>query len=197
MDPGTAVLIPKGSLLGLQIHYVTTGREESDRLHVALRFPRERVQKRMRHLEVADYRFAIPPGADHHPVVAARNLDVDALGIGMVVHMHLRGRDMRFTAQAPGEAARTLLLVASYDFNWQQSYRWFPQAERFAKGTRIECLAHYDNSCFNPFNPDPAATVTFGLQTTSEMNYGFFFYVDANERLDLAIDPKSGRAVDR
>jgi hypothetical protein len=111
--------------------------------------------------------------------------------------MHLRGRDMRFTATPPGGEPRTLLLVASYDFDWQQSYRCFPEAERFAKGTRIECLAHYDNSRFNPFNPDPAATVTFGLQTASEMNYGFFFYVDANEHLDLAVDPSSGRAIER
>lgn len=197
MDPGSAILIPKGSLLGLQIHYVTTGREETDRLHVALRFPRTRVQRRMRHLDVADYLFAIPPGAGNHPVTAARTLDVDAIAIGMVVHMHVRGRDMRFTATAPGAAPRTLLLVSSYDFNWQQSYRYFPEAERFAKGTRIECLAHYDNSRFNPFNPDPAATVTFGLQTSSEMNYGFFFYVDANEHLDLAIDPASGRVLER
>jgi hypothetical protein len=104
---------------------------------------------------------------------------------------------MRFSATAPDGSRRTLLLVSSYDFNWQQSYRYFPEAERFAQGTRIDCLAHYDNSRFNPFNPDPAATVTFGLQTTSEMNYGFFFFVDANERLDLAVDPHSGRVVAR
>jgi thiol-disulfide isomerase/thioredoxin len=197
MDPGTAILVPKGSLLGLQIHYVTTGREESDRIHVALRYPRTNVQRRMRHLDVANYRFAIPPGAENHPVSAVRTLDVDALAIGMVVHMHLRGRDMRFTATPPGADPRTLLLVASYDFNWQQSYRFFPGAERFPKGTRIECLAHFDNSRFNPFNPDPAATVTFGLQTDSEMHYGFFFYVDANEHLDLAVDPSNGHVIER
>jgi hypothetical protein len=148
----------------------------------------------MRHVEMADLRFAIPPGADAHPVKAARTLDCDAIGIGMFVHMHLRGRDMRFTAIPREGAPSTLLLVPTYDFNWQQSYRWFPDAERFAQGTRIECVAHFDNSRFNPFNPDPEATVRFGLQTAQEMMYGFFFYVDANEHLDLEIDPKSGRA---
>jgi peroxiredoxin len=197
LDDGTAVCIPKGALLGLQIHYVTTGREETDRIQVGLRFPRSRVQRRMRHVEMADLRFAIPPGADAHPVRAARTLDRDAIGIGMYVHMHTRGRDMRFTATGPGGAPRTLLLVPTYDFDWQQSYRWFPDAERFAKGTRIDCLAHFDNSRFNPFNPDPGATVRFGLQTAQEMMYGFLFYVDAQERLELDVDPKTGRALAR
>ncbi|HET6164486.1 MAG TPA: redoxin domain-containing protein [Planctomycetota bacterium] len=197
LDDGTAVCIPKGALLGLQIHYVTTGREETDRISVGLRFPRARVQRRMRHVEMADLRFAIPPGADAHPVSAARTLDRDAIGIGMYVHMHVRGRDMRFTATEPDGAPRTLLLVPTYDFDWQQSYRWFPEAERFAKGTRIDCLAHFDNSRFNPFNPDPGATVRFGLQTAQEMMYGFLFYVDAHERLELDVDPKTGRALAR
>jgi len=197
LDDGTAVCIPKGALLGLQIHYVTTGREKTDRIQVGLRFPRARVQRRMRHVEMADLRFAIPPGADAHPVRAARTLDRDAIGIGMYVHMHLRGRDMRFTATEPGGAPRTLLLVPTYDFDWQQSYRWFPDAERFAKGTRVDCLAHFDNSRFNPFNPDPGATVRFGLQTAQEMMYGFLFYVDAHERLELDVDPRTGRALAR
>jgi len=191
---GTAVLIPAGSALGLQIHYVTTGKEETDRIEVALRFPRTRVNKRMRHLEVADLRFAIPPGAMSHPVKAERTFDRDAIGIGMYVHMHVRGRDMRYRARAPDGREETLLLVPTYDFDWQASYRWFEGEQRFAKGTRIECLAHFDNSAFNPWNPDPGATVRFGLQTEQEMMYGFLFYVDADEDLGLSVDPSTGIA---
>jgi hypothetical protein len=122
LEPGIAVRIPAGSLLGLQIHYVTTGREETDRISVALRFPRERVQKRVRHLEIADLRFEIPPHAPDHAVRAARSFDVDAIGIGMYAHMHKRGRDMRFSAIGPaGEARQTLLLIPAYDFDWQAS----------------------------------------------------------------------------
>ena len=60
------------------------------------------------------------------------------------------------------------------------------------KGTRIECVAHYDNSSFNPYNPDPKATVRDGPQTHHEMMFGFFFYTDATEKLALKIDPKTG-----
>lgn len=194
LEPGVAVRIPAGSILALQIHYVTSGKVEQDEISVALRYPRFPVQKQMRHFEIADFRFTIPPHASAHPVSAAATFDVDAIGIGMFVHMHTRGRDMRFEALAPDAAPETLLLVPTYDFDWQASYRWFPGRQRFAAGTRVHCLAHYDNSRFNPFNPDPAASVRFGQQTTQEMMYGFLFWVAADEHLHLDVDPTSGRA---
>ncbi|MBL8841242.1 MAG: redoxin family protein [Planctomycetes bacterium] len=196
LEPGLAVRIPAGSLLALQIHYVTSGKEERDRIEVALRFPRAKVQKQMRHFEIADFRFAIPPGSAAHPVRADDTFLVDAIGIGMFVHMHKRGRDMRFEAQPiePGAPRETLLLVPTYDFDWQASYRWFPGRQRFAAGTRVECLAHFDNSPFNPWNPDPTATVRFGQQTDHEMMYGFLFWVAADEHLHLEVDPATGRA---
>ena len=63
---------------------------------------------------------------------------------------------------------------------------------RLAKGTRLECIAHYDNSPFNPYNPNPLATVRNGPQTYHEMLFGFFFYTNAGEQLGLNIDPKTG-----
>jgi hypothetical protein len=40
-------------------------------------------------------------------------------------------------------------------------------------GTVIECLAHFDNSANNPFNPDPKAEVRWGDQSWEEMMIGF------------------------
>lgn len=194
LDPGHAVRIPAGSVLALQAHYVTTGQNEVDKLRVGLRFPRVPVQKEVQVAIVADFRFAIPPGAMAHPVKAQRTLKQDALGIGMFVHMHLRGRDMLVTAEQYGQK-ETLLLVPNYNFDWQQSYRWEFGKVRFARGTRIEALAHFDNSAWNPFNPDPTATVKFGLETTDEMHYLFLFWVGEQEALDLRIDPKSGQVL--
>lgn len=195
MDPGIAVRIPAGSVLALQAHYVTTGEPEVDRLRVGLRFPRVPVQKEMQVAIVNDFRFQIPPGAIAHPVKAARTLRDDAVGIGMFVHMHLRGRDMIAIAKAPDGTEETLLLVPNYNFDWQQSYRWAPASKKFTRGTRIEALAHFDNSKWNPFNPDPAQTVRHGLETTDEMMYLFFFWVSQNEALGLAVDAANGRAI--
>ncbi len=195
LDPGTAVLIPKGSVIGLEIHYVTTGMPETDRISVGLVFPKVTVEKQLRYHMMADFRFAIPPGAPAHPVRAIREFDRNAIGVGMFAHMHLRGRDMTFRASYPDGTAETLLLIPNYSFDWQLAYQWERGAKQFPRGTRVECLAHFDNSTWNPFNPDPTATVRFGLQTDQEMMYGFLFYTDADERLGLRVDPKTGHAV--
>jgi hypothetical protein len=194
LDNGVAFKIPAGSVLLLQIHYVTSGKPETCRISVGLRYAREPVQQQLRHLRLATTRYAIPPGAPAHPVATSLELPCDAVGVGLFTHMHLRGKDMTFRAKYPDGMDEELLLVANYSFDWQQPYRWAPGAKRLPKGTRVECVAHYDNSAFNPFNPDPTATVRDGPQTHQEMMNGFVFYVDAGERLNLTIDPTTGRA---
>lgn len=186
-------MIPKGSFLGLQIHFVSTGKPEKCKLKVGLRYPREVIQKRLRHIQLFDTRFAISPGAPAHKVSASHVLENDVMGVGLFSHMHLRGKDMTFSAQTPDGKKETLLIIANYNFEWQIPYRWESGKKQFAKGTRLECIAHYDNSAFNPYNPDPKATVRNGPQTHNEMMYGFFFYTNANEKLNLRIDPKTGR----
>ena len=75
--------------------------------------------------------------------------------------------------------------------------RWLKMRLGFAPLTgpveRLEAVAHYDISTFNPFNPNPKATVRDGPQTYHEMMNGFVFFVDANEKLGLDIDGKTGR----
>ncbi len=192
--PGVALKIPAGSLLGLQTHFVTTGNPERAKISVALRFPREPVERRLKHFQIATTRIEIPPHAWAHPVRAKRTFEADAIGVGMFAHMHLRGRDMTFTARYPDERDEILLRVPNYNFDWQQSYRWREGAQRFPAGTLVSVLAHFDNSKFNPYNPDPSATVRWGQQTLDEMMMGFLFYVDEHERLGLEVDPATGAA---
>lgn len=190
---GVAFLIPKGSLLALQIHYVTTGKEEKVKVSVGLKYASGPVQQRLRHILLVDTKYSIPAGAGAHPVKVTRTLDCDAVGIGLFCHMHVRGKAMTFTAQTPDEKTETLLTIPNYNFEWQLPYRWEPGKKRLPKGTRIDCVALYDNSAFNPYNPDPQKDVKDGPQTYHEMMNGFFFYLDANEKLGLDIDGKTGR----
>jgi thiol-disulfide isomerase/thioredoxin len=194
LDEGTAFLVPKGSLLALEIHYTTTGKPERSRISVGWRYPRTPVHKRLYHKQVYTNRIQIPPGAPSHPITARRTLEFDATGVGLFSHMHVRGKDMTFRAIDASGGVDTLLIVPNYHFDWQQSYRWAPGTKHFAKGTTFEVLAHYDNSAFNPYNPDPTATVTNGRQTSHEMMYGFYFFTRDDEDLKLTIDPATGRA---
>lgn len=195
LGDGVAFRIPAGSVVGLQIHYTTTGKPEKNRMHVGFRFPRSIVQQELKHVQCTTSRFAIPPGAAAHEVAASRTLPCDASGIGMFAHMHLRGKDMTFRAHTPDGKTETLLSIPTYLYDWQQNYRWQRGTKKFPKGTRIEAIAHFDNSAFNPFNPDPTITVKHGPQTVHEMMFGFFFFTDDHEQLNLRVDPKSGRAV--
>jgi hypothetical protein len=192
LDDGIGFCIPKGSVLGLQIHFVSTGKPEKCRLSVGLRYPRTVVQKKLRNIQLTDHRFAILPGAPAHKVTASRVLDSDIVGVGMFAHMHLRGKDMTFNAHLPDGRTDTLLIIPNYNFSWQVPYRWETGKKTLPKGTRLECIAHYDNSPFNPYNPNPLATVRNGPQTHNEMMYGFFFYTNADEKLGIKVDPKTG-----
>ena len=51
------------------------------------------------------------------------------------------------------------------------------------KGSRIECLAHHDNSAANKFNPDPTITVRWGDQTWEEMMIGWLDYTIDGQNL--------------
>ena len=192
LEDGLAFLIPKGTVLGLQAHFVSTGKPEKCTISVGLRYPRVTVDRRLRHIQLTDRRFAIPPGDPAHKVSAAKVLDEDVTGVGLFSHMHLRGKDMTFKAHLPDGKTDTLLIIPNYNFSWQVPYHWEPGKKTLPKGTKLECVAHFDNSPFNPFNPDPKATVRNGPQTYHEMMYGFFFYTNTNEKLGLKIDPKSG-----
>ena len=194
LEPGQAYLIPAGAVLGLQAHFVTTGEETSNRFSVGLRFPRTKVEKRARHLEISNSRFSIPPFAPAQVVEATRCFDGDATGIGMFVHMHLRGRDVDVREiDALGREA-PLLVVPNYNFDWQSSYRWAKNTQHFLGGTRVNARARFDNSKFNPFNPDASAKVRVGQETTDEMMYVFLFYTLDQENLGLDIDPRTGAA---
>ena len=95
-------------------------------------------------------------------------------------HMHLRGKSMRFESRNPAGERQTLLNVPKYDFNWQ--LRYIPaQPLKVSPGSIIECLAKFDNSRNNPFNPNPDIEVRWGDQSWEEMMVGF---------IDIAFDAR-------
>jgi hypothetical protein len=91
----------------------------------------------------------------------------------MTPHMHVRGKDMTYTARYPDGRTETLLSVPKYDFEWQITYQ-LAEPKVMPKGTKLEVVAHFDNSPANRFNPDPTQEVRWGDQTWEEMMIGFF-----------------------
>jgi len=184
--PGEAKLIKAGSQLIFQMHYTPNGKEAKDRSTVGLIFAKGPVEKVITTKAAFDTRFVIPPGAANYEIKAAYEFEQDSHIISLMPHMHLRGRDITYRAVYPDGRSEILLAVPKYNFNWQVYY--YPKAPiAVPKGTRIEAVAHYDNSTNNPGNPDPTKEVRFGEQTWDEMMNAFFdFTADGQTKIDRA-----------
>ncbi|HXG65627.1 MAG TPA: cytochrome c [Blastocatellia bacterium] len=175
-QPGMAKLIKAGSQLVFQMHYSPNGKEQKDRSYVGLIFAKQPVQKVITTTAAFDMNFVIPPGASNHEVKASYEFEQDSRIVSLSPHMHLRGKDITYRAIYPDGRSEIILAIPKYDFNWQVYY--YPEKPlAMPKGTRLEVVAHFDNSTKNPLNPDPTKEVRFGEQTWEEMMNGFFDYI--------------------
>jgi hypothetical protein len=173
--PGTAKRIPAGSTLVFQVHYTTNGTPGRDRSRIGLIFAKEPATREIRTGLIANPLFAIPPGAPSHTVEAEATFGEDVKIWTLHPHMHLRGKDMTYTATYPDGRQEIVLSVPTYDFGWQTDY-WLAEPLTLPKGSKLHVVAHFDNSPANRANPDPAATIRWGDQTWEEMMIGFFTY---------------------
>jgi hypothetical protein len=176
LPEGLGRRIPAGSSLIWQMHYTATGKEEKDRSQYAFKFCKERPKHEARVASIMNQRFRIPAGDPNFAVESRQTMPKDVMVYSFSPHMHVRGKDFEFRAVFPDGKNEILLSVPQYDFNWQSAYR-LKEPKRLPAGTRIECVAHYDNSKGNPANPDPKKQVTWGDQTWEEMMIGYVDYV--------------------
>jgi hypothetical protein len=173
--PGMAKKIPAGSTLIFQVHYTTNGTAGRDRSRLGLIFSKEPPAQEIRTAAIANPMFSIPGGAADHQVEAEATFNDDVKVWTMHPHMHLRGKDMTYTAIYPDGRKEIVLRVPKFDFGWQTDY-WLAQPITLPKGAKLHVRAHFDNSAANKANPDPTATVRWGDQTWEEMMIGFFTY---------------------
>jgi mono/diheme cytochrome c family protein len=179
--PGTARLIKKGSNIVFQMHYTTNGQVAKDRTKIGFVFAKEPGKTALVTGNATNARFVIPAGDPAHEVKASKTFEEDVLITSFMPHMHVRGKSFTYTAVYPDGRSEILLNVPKYDFNWQLTY--LPkQPILLPKGTRLDCVAHFDNSAKNKFNPDPTKEVRWGDQTWEEMMIGWFTYTRAKDQ---------------
>jgi len=169
---GTAKKVPAGADFVFEIHYTPIGRIRTDRSRVGLIFARSPVTRQAYTVGIAEDQFLIPANQDNVAVASSLTLTQETRLLSFIPHMHLRGKDFRYSITRPGKLAEVILSVPAYDFGWQ-SYYTLADPLLLPKGTRIDCLAHYDNSDKNPYNPDSSKIVRWGDQTFDEMMIGY------------------------
>jgi hypothetical protein len=174
-EKGMAKLITAGSKLIFQVHYTPIGTPQTDKSRVAFLYADKADVKRQVVTNVAgNTTFLIPSHASNHRVEGtSREYSKEALLLSLSPHMHLRGKAFRYEAVYPNGTRETLLDVPRYDFNWQTQYA-LAEPKPLPPGTRLHCVAHFDNSPENLANPDPSKAVRWGDQTWEEMMLGYY-----------------------
>jgi len=173
---GTALRVPRGAELILEMHYTPNGVATTDRSKVGLVFADSPPERELRIHMFGSEDLAIPPHAQHHAETADFTFAKDGQIYAMLPHMHWRGKSWEGWVDGDDGKRNILLSVPRYDFNWQTYYRFAEPISAMA-GTTIRSVAHWDNSSNNPSNPDPGIEVNYGLQSSEEMMYGFLTYV--------------------
>ncbi len=185
---GTAKRIPAGSDLLFQVHYTPVGKVKTDRSKLGLVFAKTQPTREAFTAGIANPDLLIPAHRDNVAVNSSWVLPSSARLLSLFPHMHLRGKDFTFTITKPGESPQVVLSVPAYDFGWQ-TYYILAEPMILPRGTKIDCVAHFDNSENNPYNPDPGKMVSWGEQTFEEMMIG---YLD----MDVAVGEPIPKAPD-
>ena len=179
MPDGIAQKIPAGSEILFQIHYTKTGKDEVDRTSIGLVFSKQPPKQVMLSRWVQNYYFRIPANDPNFEAKGCYTFDQDVDIYSFTPHMHVRGKDMTFRFVYPDGRSEIALSVPKYDFAWQIRYV-LKKPMHVPAGTRVEVIAHYDNSVGRKGNPNPNTDVRWGDPTSDEMLVGMMTYIPSH-----------------
>jgi hypothetical protein len=86
---GFAKKLPAGSQLRFQMHYTPNGKATADITRIGFYFSKQQPVNEVHVASIANNKFAIPPGAADHEVVAQRPAPVDMHLMSFMPHMHV------------------------------------------------------------------------------------------------------------
>jgi len=150
---GVARLLPSGSRLRLQVHYRGAGEETKDKSKVGLYFAAAPPGRQAREIALNDPKAEIPAGDNLHRVARAVTLSEDAEAIMIRPSVNPLIASLQASAYRPDGTEEVLIWTRGYQFDWQRTYQ-FRRPVALPKGTRIEVVAHFDNSDSNRNNPN-------------------------------------------
>ena len=170
---GYALRLPANQDLFFEMHYTPTGQKEApDVSRMSIKWAPE---KPMHVLETKVFNrkdISLRPHDMHYEKANYYQFPTDVLIFALAPHMHYRGKDFTlYKVENPGSAEerRELILkMPAYDTSWQRTYE-FVNPVRLRAGDALYAITHFDNSHYNPSNPDPEKLVKYGLKTEQEM----------------------------
>jgi hypothetical protein len=182
--------LSKGANLMFEVHYTTNGAAAADQSEVAIKFHDHKPDV------VLDTWFpfraradmVIPANVENHSLQDIYHFGRETgakpvLLYGIRPHMHIRGKNFRVELVDPRGLSRstlqdysqhdairgeTILSVPTWDFNWQRFYQ-FKEPILIMPDQALLATGYWDNTQYNPRNPDPKMDAPWGQQTIQEM----------------------------
>lgn len=182
-------LLEANSRIILQVHYSpgTQGQTDSTKIHFRLSDDQLR---NVRYLPLLSHAASLTNGPLVIPADSIKTFygqftsPVSATLVSIFPHMHLLGTKIKSYGVTLANDTLDFIDIPEWDFHWQGDYN-FKQLIKIPFGTKLFVEATYDNTIFNPENPNnPPQTVTAGEATTDEMMLVYFGFVTPYESGD-------------
>ena len=177
--------LPKNSKVVLEIHYEAIGRKIiDDYTHIKINFYKKKPKYKAITYVLLAKNINIPPKESNYQIKTSYKVKKTRLLLGVSTHMHLRGKASSIYVTHPGGIKKKYFGIDPYLFNFQSYYR-LREPLKIVKGSILECINWFDNSIFNPINPDPEKYVVRGELLKDEMSDCFVRFLmssDSNEK---------------
>lgn len=171
--------IRAGNDIVFEVHYTPIGTELADRSRMGLILadtaPQREIKSRL--FLKPRGRFLIPKRHPHFRMQDTYWFETDVRILGVRPHMHLRAKNYKLDVVHPDEDERTepILTIPIWDYFWHKTYM-FEEPVVLKAGKELLATVVYDNSEFNPNNPDPDYETPWGQGTEHEMFNTFILY---------------------
>lgn len=198
------IKLSKGANLMFEVHYTTNGTAMADQSEVAIKFAKRKPDVELETWFPFRSRpdMIIPANVENHSLQDLYHFGRVSGGRpvllhGIRPHMHSRGKSFRVELVSPQGLSpavvrdfaqhdkvrgETILSIPVWDFSWQRFYQ-FKEPILITPQQALLATAYWDNTEFNPRNPDPQADVPWGQQTIQEMFNTLLLYevLDPND----------------
>ena len=154
IPPGTAKRIPAGRRLVFQVHYTPIGQVRDDRSKVGLIFAKAPVEHQAYTVGIVNTGFLIPPHQDDVPVAASLTCLRTPVCLASCPTCTCAARTSGTPSRGPRQARGNRCCRSPPTTSAGKAITRCQPLD-LPRGTRIDCLAHFDNSTKNPYNPDP------------------------------------------
>jgi len=153
---GSGLYLPANSCLTMKIRYQKSEQEAQERGNLGIYFAFEDIAFQAQRVAIKPIPKLIAAGAKT-PINAVYLVRETAEAVAIRPLLFPFASSVEATALRPDGTAEVLIVAQSYHYDWQPSY-FFKQPVKLPAGTRIEVIAHLDNSDNNRnLQDDPRA----------------------------------------